>query len=408
MRTNPWRASAIAIAMAGMFPLAVHAADDTAALRKEVEQLRQELSELRALVKSQGQTAATKEEVTAVKAEVARVAEQPAPAPETNSRFLVTGYGVLGYGNRQDASGSFGMAGFNPIFLYQYKDLLLFQAELETGINADGSTSVGLEYAEGNVFVNDYLSLFGGKVLTPLGYFIRNLHPAWINKFASKPPGFGVEGGAAPESDVGVGARGAFAVNETARANYAAYVGNGPRLELNEAGDEIEGVEAEGATSNPGGRMFFGGRVGVLPIPGLELGLSGGTGKTAVEGEARRNYSVAGADLSFKRGPIDLHAEYIQQRVGNLSSSAAPEGGTWKAWYAQLAYRISTTPWEPVVRYGDFTTPHPDQDLRQWGIGLNYWLTPSAVAKVAYEFNQGEPGTKNNADLFLVQFSYGF
>jgi hypothetical protein len=61
-----------------------------------------------------------------------------------------------------------------------------------------------------------------------------------------------------------------------------------------------------------------------------------------------------------------------------------------------------------VVRYGDFTTPHPDQDLRQWGIGLNYWLTPSAVAKVAYEFNQGEPGTKNNADLFLVQFSYGF
>jgi hypothetical protein len=408
MRTNPWRASAVAIAMAGMFPLAVHAADDTAALRKEVEQLRQELYELRALVKSQGQTTATKEEVTAVKAEVARVAEHPAPTPETNSRYLLSGYGVVGYANRHDANGSFSVVGFNPIFLYQYKDLLLFQAELETEVDADGSTRVALEYAEANVFVNDNLSLFGGKILTPLGYFIRNLHPAWINKFASKPPGFGVEGGAAPESDVGVGARGGFAVGETARANYALYVGNGPRLELNATGDEIEGVEAEGATSNPAGGMFFGGRVGVLPIPGLELGLSGGTGKVAVEGEARRNYSVAGADMSFKHGPIDLHAEYIQQRVANLASSAAPEGGTWKAWYTQLAYRIPTTPWEPVVRFGDFSTPHPDLNLRQWGIGLNYWLTPSAVAKVAYEFNKGEPGTVNNADLLLIQFSYGF
>lgn len=408
MDTNPWRASAIAIAMAGMFPLAVHAADDTAALRKEVEQLRQELSELRALVKSQGQTAASKDEVAAVKMEVSRVAEQGVRATDTNSLAHVSGYGVVGYTDRRSSSKSFSMVGFSPIFHYQYKDLLLFQAELETAIQPDGSTSVALEYASANLFVNDNLSLFGGKFLTPVGYFIQNLHPAWINKFPSKPPGFGVEGGAAPESDVGIGARGGFAFGGAARANYAFYVGNGPRLALNPTGNEIEGVEAEGATSSAGGRKFFGGRVGVLPVPGLELGLSGGTSRVALAEEGKRSYSVAGADIAFKRGALDWRAEYIQQRVGNLASSVAPEGGTWKTWYTQMAYRIPATPWEPVIRFGDFKTPHADQRLRQWGLGLNYWLTANAVAKVAYELNRGEPGTPNDANRLLVQFGFGF
>lgn len=409
MKTKPWRASAIAIAVAGMFPLAVvHAADDTAALRKEVDQLRQELSELRALVKSQGQTAATKDEVTAVKTEVSRVAEEAVRASETNSLAHVSGYGVVGYTDRRSASKSFSMVGFSPIFHYQYKDRLLFQAELETALQPDGSTSVALEYANANLFVNDNLSLFAGKFLTPVGYFIQNLHPAWINKFPSKPPGFGVEGGAAPESDVGIGARGGFAFAGGAHANYAFYVGNGPRLALSSTGDEIEGVEAEGATRSAGGRKFFGGRIGVLPFPGLELGLSGGTSQVALDGERGRGYSVAGADIAFKRGAWDWRAEYIQQRVGDLANSVAPDGGTWKSWYTQLAYRIPSTQWEPVLRFGSFKTPHADQKLRQWGLGLNYWLSANAVIKTAYEFNRGEPGTPNDANRLLAQFGFGF
>ncbi len=139
-----------------------------------------------------------------------------------------------------------------------------------------------------------------------------------------------------------------------------------------------------------------------------ELGVSAGTSRLALEGEGRRSYSVAGFDAAFRRGGFDWRAEYIQQRVGALQASAAPEGGIWKTWYTQAAYRIPSTQWEPVVRFGDFRSPHPDQKLRQWGIGLNYWLAPNAVGKLAYEFNKGEPGTINDADRLLVQFGFGF
>lgn len=402
------RASAIAAVIAAALPVSVQAADDTATLKQQIDQLRKEVSELRALVQGPSQQAATKEDLSAAKAEALKIAAENAREPEANSTAHLSGYGVVGYTDRRNASKSFSTVGFSPIFHYQYKDILLFQTELEATMQPDGSTSVALEYANLNYFLSDYVSIFGGKFVTPIGYFFQNLHPAWINKFPSKPPGFGVEGGAAPESDVGVGVRGGFPIGSVARANYAVYLGNGPRLVVNAGGDEIEAVEAEGATSNAGGRKLVGGRFAVLPIPGIELGVSAGTSRLALEGEGRRSYSVAGFDAAFRRGGFDWRAEYIQQRVGALQASAAPEGGTWKTWYTQAAYRIPSTQWEPVVRFGDFRSPHPDQKLRQWGLGLNYWLAPNAVGKVAYEFNKGEPGTINDADRLLVQFGFGF
>ena len=85
-----------------------------------------------------------------------------------------------------------------------------------------------------------------------------------------------------------------------------------------------------------------------------------------------------------------------------------PEGGTWKTWYAQAAYRIPRTKLEPVLRYGDFKSPHADQSQRQWGLGLDYWFAPSAVGKIGYEFNSGETGTSNDDNRLMIQFAYGF
>lgn len=422
MKSNRWPASSIALAVAAAFPLAAHAAgDDTAALRQEVDQLRKEVSELRALVKSQVQSAATRAEVmavqsdvkavqadvTAVQDEVTRVATESVRPADTNSKAVLTGSAAVGYTDMRGSNSSFSMAEFNPIFLYQYKDLLLFRAQLATGVDADGGTEVALEYANANLFVNDTLTLYAGKFLSPAGYFFQNLHPPWINRLPSRPPGFGNEGSAAPEAFVGLGGLGGFALGETARANYSLYVGNSPLLELNEDGNEIEAIEAEGNTLSANGGKVVGGRIGVLPIPGLELGVSGGTGRVAIPGESTRSYSLLGADASYMRGGLGLHAEYIQQGVGALSSSVAPEARTWRTWYAQLAYRIPSTKWEPVVRYGDYKGPYEEQQLKQWALGLDYWFTSSAVGKIAYEFNKGLAGTPNDVDRFLLQFGYG-
>jgi len=412
MNTKRLRVGAMAAAIAVAFPLTALGADDITTLKQEIEQLKRELKNLRIVVQQQSRNAASKEEVKAVQTEVSKVAKDQSATYD--SAVHLAGYGHVGYADRKSANGSFGEVGFNPIFHYQYKDLLLFETELEIMANAEGEADVGLEYANMNLFANDYVTVFGGKFLSPVGYFIQNLHPAWINKFPSKPPGFQEEGGAAPISDIGLGIKGGFPLASTVKANYIFYVGNGPRLELNAAGDEIESIVAKGGTTNPSNSKFFGGRLGLLPIPGLELGVSGGTSKVAVDPgggapvEPRRSYSIAGADFAYKWKGLDLRGEYIAQKVGDLSTSVAPQGGTWKARYLQAAYRLPSTNWEPVLRFGKFTSPHADQGLRQWGLGLNYWFAANVVGKVAYEFNNGLAGTPNDNDRLLLQFAYGF
>ena len=328
-----------------------------------------------------------------------------------NTVAHLAGYGDVGFASVQDGTRSFSAANFNPIFHFQYKDFLFFETELGVRTEAEGGTMVELEYANLNYFVNDAIIVFGGKFIVPIGYFKQNLHPSWINKFASAPPGFGHDAVGAPTSDVGAGARGGFFMGSV-KANYAFYLGNGPRLELNEAGDEIEMVEFEGATSNADDTLFFGGRFGLSPIANLQLGVSAGSSKVAVEApgglEPTRSYSVQGFDAAFQYRGIDVRGEYIQQKVGELASSVAPEAAKWTAQYAQAAYRFPGTGWEPVVRWGKVESPHPDQQVKQSAIGINYWFAANSVVKLDYERNNGEAGTPNDADQVLVQFAYGF
>lgn len=327
-----------------------------------------------------------------------------------NTVAHLAGYGDVGYASRKGGTSSFNAANFNPIFHFQYKDALFFETELETSLQEDGSTEVAVEYVNLNYLVNDYVTVFAGKFMSPIGFFRQNLHPSWINKFASAPPGFGHDG-AAPSSDVGAGVRGGFFLGSL-KATYALYAGNGPRLELTAAGDEIEAVMAEGATSNEDDKMLVGGRFGLNVLPNLQLGASAGSSKVAVEApgglEPTRDYEVGGFDAAFQYRGIDVRGEYIRQKVGELASSVAPESGTWKARYVQAAYRFRGTGWEPVLRWGKFDSPHADMRQKQTGLGVNYWLAANSVVKLDYERNEGLAGMPTDADRVLLQFAYGF
>lgn len=386
------RISTMVAALAVAFPGVAWSADDLSTLRQEVDFLKQQIQSL--------------------KLESTDGGASPARAMAANSMTHLSGYGSVGYSSRSGASNAFDTVQFAPIFHYAYKDLVFFETEINLKTNTTGGTDVDLEYANLNYFLNDNVIVFAGKFLTPIGNFFPNIHPAWINKFASRPPGFGGEGSAAPEASIGAGLRGGFHIGATTKANYAIYVGNGPKLELNTGGDEITGVTGEASTNNPSNSKLVGGRFGVLPIAGLELGISAGTSKVGVVPsggtiEALRSYSVTGADFAYQRKSFELRGEYIQQSVGDLATSVAPQGGVWQTRYIQAAYKL-TPKWEPVIRYGNFESPHEDQSKRQTAIGLNYWITSSAVAKMGYEMNKGQVGTANNDDRFLLQLAYGF
>jgi hypothetical protein len=469
-----WKSSLVTMALLLVLPLTGLADENYDQLKQQVEALQQQLDQVRQIMKEYADQSVSKievaKEVSVLKQDIAQASEWKTPS----TLIHLAGYADVGYSNGENVDGSFAVGSFSPIFHYQYRDMVMLEAELEIEVEDNGDTEVALEYLTIDYFINDYMTLVGGKFLSPIGNFRQNLHPSWINKLASAPPDFGHDG-AAPTSDVGVQLRGGFPVAGTF-ANYAAYVSNGPELNAEFEDDEfsLEGIVAEGFGSNSDGELVVGGRIGFFPFPGLEVGLSAATGKATVtaielahhdigegadhddegevadhddegevadhddegevadhddEGEVAdheegeegeetvfdlsneyaRDYDVFGADFSWGLGNLRLRGEYVKSKVGKATSGVtASEGATWKSWYAQTSYLIPQTKWEPVLRYTDFDSPHSNQDQQQWGLGLNYLFTNSAIAKFTYEFNDGQNGTAADNDRFLIQFAYGF
>jgi len=423
--------------LVGLAPTASFAASEMDELRKTVDMLQKQLEQVQEQLQKQEkaqkaaapastttaqETPVTREEMDELRKEVATASEWRSP----NTLIHMAGYSSVGYEKTQgsDDDGSFTVGQFAPIFHFQYRDLVMLEAELEFEVEDDGSTETGLEYITIDWFMNDYSTLVAGKFQSPIGQFRQNLHPSWINKMASPPPGFGHDG-AAPITDLGLQVRGGYPFGKV-RTNYALYVSNGPELNAENEGGEfsLDGVKAEGLNKDRDGSKVFGGRLGILPARGLEIGLSGATGEasvTKVEGdplptgadlnsEAKRDYDVYGADFNFQYRSFGVRGEYVKTKVGSASKGLTASGsGSWETWYTQAAYRFLPSAFEAVLRYGDFDSEVNSQDQKQWGLGLNYLFTNNFVAKVNYEFNDGNDSSSPRDDnRFLAQLAYGF
>ena len=372
----------------------------------------------------QQQLDALQNQVTALNTEVQQAAEWKNP----NTLVHMAGYADVGYMKKEGEDASFLVGTFAPIFHYQYRDTVMMEAELEFEVGENGETEVALEYMTIDWFLNDYAVLVAGKFLSPIGQFRQNLHPSWVNKLASAPPGFGHDG-AAPVSDLGFQVRGGFPMGSI-RANYAVYVANGPEINA-EAEDDgaggfeyaLDGVAAEGFGADADGEKTYGGRIGILPIASLEIGLSFVTGMATVTnieadseppagsiaGETARDYDVIGADFVWFTGNMSLRGEYVKTEVGEATTGVtASEAAEWTTWYTQLAYRLPDTKWEGVLRYTDYDSPHASVDQKQTAIGLNYLITNNFIAKLTHELNDGEDGADSDLDRTMLQLAYGF
>ncbi|HEB57042.1 MAG TPA: hypothetical protein ENI98_12225 [Gammaproteobacteria bacterium] len=378
----------------------------------------------------QTQIDALQGQVTALSSEVQQAAEWKTP----NTLVHMAGYADVGYMKVEGQDGGFNGGRFAPIFHYQYRDTVMMEAELEFVVQEDGETEVAMEYMTIDWFLNDYAVLVAGKFLSPIGQFRQNLHPSWINKLASAPPGFGHDG-AAPVSEAGLQVRGGFPMGGW-RANYAVYMSNGPELNA-EAEDDgmggfeysLDGVAAEGFGADVDGEKTYGGRLGLLPISSLEIGLSAVGGKATVtniesettppagsiEGETARDYSVLGADFVWFSGSWSVRGEYVQTEVGEATTGVtASEKAKWKTWYTQAAYRLPNSKWEGVIRYTDYDSPHDAVDQKQTALGINYLVANNFVVKLTHELNDGktnaDTGEKyaTDADRTMVQLAYGF
>ena len=195
-------------------------ADTNEELNARINALEQQISELKAMVKQQQQqAAASKEEVKAVKQDVSAIKSTKDEWKTYDSVVHLAGYGAADFNSATD---TFSRAQFSPIFHYSYKDLVMMEAEVEMAIGPEDAPEIDLEYADIDLFLNDYITITGGKFLTPIGYFIPKQHPSWVNKMPDMPAGFGHDQ-AAPVSETGFMARGGFQlpVGNNVYMNYA-------------------------------------------------------------------------------------------------------------------------------------------------------------------------------------------
>jgi hypothetical protein len=406
--------------------------------RKEYEELKQQMLLLKKEldeIKKQNGMAAKAKGAPAPAAAAATVPEAketastllPAGLEELlpgTSRFHLAGFADATFTARNGSVSNFS-ATFNPIFLWQLNPKLLFEGRLEIEPSGSG-TNVQLEYAQLTYLLNDYIAFGAGEFLSPSNVFVERFEALWINKLPDRP--LAVYDGILPERSFGLQVRGGFPIGPM-RANYAFYVSNGPNLNAFDAA-RAGTLEFNNFSDNNDDKAV-GGRIGFLPLPGVEVGYGF---ETAKPGTARSSFAqvrslLQSVDLNitrnsdFLKGRIDLHAQYAWSEVdpavydptgelgfGPLSFESKRDGG-----YAQIAYRPTMVPvdflrkLELILRWDHLSRAPSGLGAPQeerWTLGLDYWLWPNTTLKLAYEWDN--PHGQPNTNAFLFQAVMGF
>jgi hypothetical protein len=409
------------------------ATSDGYVTRKEYEELKAQMlamkKELDALKKEK--VPVPKQESQAIAdmhKEVAPEVAAPVVEPEGpmlgTTKFYIAGWAEGMFEARNGRVSTFS-ASFNPIFLWELTPKLLFESRLEIEPSG-GGTNVNLVYAQLSYLLNDYITLGVGEFFSPSNVFVERFEPQWINKLPDRP--FAVYHGLLPNISVGAEVRGGFPIGPT-RANYAFYISNGPSL--NAFDPRTAGTLDFNSYTDNNDDKAVGGRVGFLPIPGVEVGYGFETAKPGFQGTtfAHVRSLVQSVDLDVNRdsdllkGRINLYAQYAWSKVdhavydpdgslgfGPLAFTSKRDGG-----YALVAYRPTKIDidfirnLEMIFRW-DHLSRAPSglgaPEEERWTLGLDYWVGPSTVVKAAYEWDN--PRGERNKNALLLQVATGF
>jgi hypothetical protein len=288
--------------------------------------------------------------------------------------------GFVGFGSTFEPGQQQLTPTLSPIILLPIGDHILIESEGEfegnyTHMNGqpwDHAWDKGIEYVQGDIFVNKYLTLVGGRFLTPFGTFNERLHPGWIRNFQTAPFITAFE---MTDSNGGQ-ARGAVAVNADLNINYAGYFS---------ASSDTDWFVSDRAA---------GGRVGLFfPRARVEVGAS----YQRKLGVDARN--VAGFDWTWqlKSIPLDIRGEFARDPL------------IGKGYWIEGAYRMRKVPFaKSFMRKSQaelrmeqfFVSPLmgtmdmggmeiPTSNAQRVFAGWSYWIRPDVRANVAFgrEFN---------------------
>lgn len=369
------------------------------------------------------------------------VSAQAAANAGSLSNVVLTGYGGALYdatlGQDLASTPNDFSASISPVLLFGMGENLLFEAELEFGVEGS-STTTTLEYAQIDYLGFEKVQFIAGKFLLPFGIFGERLHPSWINRLPTMPLLFGHAHGGVAEgallpilSDAGVMGRFTQPVGG-AKLNVSAFVTQGPRLITGEAPADDDHAhslvpsasvvaspagEAAGGTqpyeipdvgfgvsfSDNNANKMIGARVGYVRAPELELYVSGF--HAMYDPESYLDYQGLAVSAQVRRGSYLFLGEAAYLRQEFATGTTSFETVERPAYYVELTRRVRA--FEPVLRWsqlldGKVAGSVAEPGRSQLALGVNYWVAATVPLKVAYILDP------DLDDQIVVQWAFGF
>ena len=383
-------------------------ADQLAALKQRIDALEQQIKLLQESAQIQVQSppagaAVTAPPVTsaAESALEARVWKLEAEG-QTDNGFSVGGDGDVTV-TRQKGLGYTASADFNPIFLFSSKDTFLFVAELNATQNGVGLGQAWVAYT-----ALSHVIIEAGYFPIPFGAYSERYSPTWINKFSNLAPtpyneDYGVFSG--DQTIDGAQVRGDWTASTGVRLNYHVFVAAPPVYNGPDNADPDNRLSF-GAVNTTHVPPTVGGRVGFLPQPNAEIGLSAMAGHIinnqtvdpTIDDSQRRSFAAVAIDGDYHIQRFIISGEIVRLDYQDPSGARQhTQGG-----YIEVSRRLSDlTGWqsgfEPTLRTGRMQRSLSDngfQDVSELGVGLNYYFTSfirsslMAIATSAHDEDQ--------------------
>ncbi len=343
-------------------------------------------------------------------------------SPVTIVNTLATRYDLFTHSR---GAGTFEFQEYTPFFLVQLNKRVLLSGEMSWS-----PSGVSLGQAQADIFINDWLTMDIGYFLAPIGFWNERLDPEWINKLPDEPL---VMRQVIPDGLVltGMQFRGAkYLFGSPVKMEYSVFGTNAmgvPGMGARSDWADLGGVI--GSTGNINQGAAYGGRLGFwIPSYGINFGASELANAPYSHLDGAVN-SVWQPYFNYHRGNWDFRFEYGQnyERTKSFIDNNINRNG----FYTQLAYRDYQSihkqlqRLEYVFRFSDarfhgidqasiaanvssFATPmDAPVDRNQYTLGLNYYLYPSTIFKIAYEINQ-ELHRDLKDNVLFMQFATNF
>ena len=348
---------------------------------------------------------------------LAELLDREAPSSEAGSfGYLLDSYGVEPYLHgyvtfeylaQEGRVNTFDLHYFNVFVGANIRDLVVPEIQLEH----EHGEEFEIRFGQVDLRFDEALIVRAGLFLVPFGRYNEYKYPEFLSKVPrSSTTLTHREIIPVAWNDVGVQLRGKWEWAADRNVNWAVYVANG--LEQADA-DPDDGVVDDGGAIRSMRKNFrdrnssdkaFGGRIGLVPMVGVELGLSAYTGAYTVDGEQR--LSMLGVDAGYVGHGFTVEFE------GVIADQEVSAGDLEKTGFRILAaYQV--LPWlEPVVAYDQIQldgAPEGDRSFILGGVNLLpfHEEVPQLIVRAFYGL-QRDDGADPDDDVFLAQLALGF